>query len=59
MYKKRVTKNYVRLRIRNPGLFRKGSFRTKTVSKYTKIVLGHLKYSGKQAIQAILEKRKK
>lgn len=59
MYKTRYTKNYIRHRIRNPSEFKKHSFRTKTVSKHTKIILGHLKRNNKQVIQAIIEKRKR
>lgn len=52
------TKNYARERLVSPKKFKKNSFRTKSVSKNTKIILGRLKSGNKWHIQAILNKRK-
>jgi hypothetical protein len=51
-----LTKDYARYRIRDPGDFIPGSFRTQDIGRkgHTKRIAGRLKRSGKWATQAIL-----
>jgi len=55
---KDITKNYIRERQFNPNKCKKNSFRIKSVSSKTKIVLCKIKNSNKQKVQSILKRRK-
>lgn len=54
-----LTAHYARYRIKSPGAFRKGSFRTQDIGRkgHSKRIAGRLKKSGKWATQAILISR--
>jgi hypothetical protein len=58
--KPRVTKNYKRYRIRNPKLFKKGSFRTLDIGKPKRhlLVRGLLKSTGTWKTQSVLVEKK-
>jgi len=51
-----LTKRYARYRMRNPGEFIHGSFRTQDIGRlgHTKRIAGRLKSTGRWATQAIL-----
>lgn len=57
---KRITKNYVRFRIREPSRFNKSSFRIKNLGRpqHHKLVVGKLKGEKKMTTQALLVNRK-
>jgi hypothetical protein len=59
-YKTKIhkTKHFIRKRQFSPSQCRAETFRTKQVSKKTKLVLCKKKGSEKQSVQSILEKRK-
>lgn len=54
------TKNFIRLRIKDPGRFTKGSLRTTDPGRvgFTKVVIGRPKGKRKTATQAILFNKK-
>lgn len=57
---KRITKNYVRFRIREPSKFNQSSFRIKNIGRpqHHKLVVGKLKGEKKMTTQALLVNRK-
>ena len=57
---KRITKNYVRFRIREPSKFNKSSFRLKNIGKpnHHKLVIGKLKGGKKMTVQALIINKK-
>ena len=59
MWKIHMTESYVRIRVRRPGQFIPGSFRTHDIGRvgHTKRIAGRLKRNRKWATQAILIKR--
>lgn len=52
-----ITKNQIRKRQFEPKLCKKGTFRTKKVSRNTQIILCKKKGSKKQSVQSIRRKR--
>jgi hypothetical protein len=57
---KRITKNYVRFRIREPSRFNKSSFRIKNIGRphHHRLVVGKLKGEKKMTVQAVLVNKK-
>ena len=55
-----IGKNYLRIRIRNPALFKKDSFRTLDVGRtgHHKLIRGRLKSNNEYKTQAILIEKK-
>jgi len=55
-----ITKRYARYRIRDPHLFKPGSFRTHDIGRrrHTKRIAGKLKSTGKWATQSIIVSKK-
>jgi len=55
-FKRHMTKNYVRYRIRSPKLFKKTSFKTLDIGrpKHHQLIRARLKSTGKYATQAVI-----
>lgn len=58
-YRKDVTRNYIRHRIRDPKLFKKSSFRTLDIGRPKKhmLIRGKLKKTGKYVTQSVIVQR--